>query len=80
MIRSPKIVSDSKFNDHIIYGTDKGTIMIRSLPYLDNPRYSLVASGHSVLTLLASADRRFLLVGTTVGGLRILTDPRLIEI
>ena len=79
LIRSPKIVADSNFNDHIIYGTDKGTILIRSLPYLDQPRYSLVATGHSILTLLASADRRFLLVGTTVGGLRVLTDPRFIS-
>ena len=79
LIRSPKVISDSYFNDHLIYGTDKGTILIRSLPYLDNPRHLLVATGYSILTLLVSNDRRFLLVGTTIGGLRVLTDPRFIS-
>lgn len=76
LIRSPKVISDSNFNDHLIYGTDKGTILIRSLPYLDKPRHLVVSSGYSILTLLISNDRRFLLVGTTIGGLRVLTDPR----
>mmetsp|Transcript_1365 Transcript_1365/g.1307 ORF Transcript_1365/g.1307 Transcript_1365/m.1307 type:complete len:103 (-) Transcript_1365:23-331(-) len=79
MVRTPKIVADSYFNDHLIYGTDRGTILIRSLPYLDNPKHLLVASGHSTLTLLVSPDRRFLLAGTSVGGLRVLTDPRALE-
>jgi len=78
MIRSPKVVADSYFNDHLIYGTDKGTVLIRALPYLDNPRHLLVATGFPALTLLTSFDRRFLLVGTTIGGLRVLTDPRII--
>lgn len=79
MIRSPKVVADSFFNDHLVYGTDKGTVLIRSLPYLDKPRHLLVATGYSTLTLLISPDRRFLLAGTSVGGLRILTDPRVIS-
>jgi hypothetical protein len=76
MIRSPKVVADSYFNEHLVYGTDKGTVIIRALPYLDKPRHLLVATGYSALTLLVSQDRRFLLVGTTIGGLRVLTDPR----
>ena len=79
LIRSPKVISDSNFNDHLIYGTDKGTILIRSLPYLDNPRYLIVSSGFSILTLLVSNDRRFLLVGATIGGLRVLTDPKFLS-
>ena len=78
MIRSPKVVADSHFNDHLIYGTDRGTVLIRALPYLDNPRHLIVANGYSTLTLLISNDRRFLLAGTTIGGLRVLTDPRYI--
>ena len=80
MVRTPKVVADSYFNDHLIYGTDKGTILIRALPYLDSPRHLLVATGHSTLTLLISPDRRFLLAGTSIGGLRVLTDPSVISV
>lgn len=79
MIRAPKVVPDSYFNDHLVYGTDRGTVLIRALPYLDKPRFLLVAADHSTLSLLVSPDRRFLLAGTTVGGLRVLTDPRTLE-
>lgn len=61
--------------EKLIYGTDRGAIVVRSLPYFDQFREYNVTSGYQVLTLLSSPDSRFLLVGSTNGGFRILTDP-----
>jgi len=61
--------------EKLVYGTEKGVIVMRQLPSLKITRKMQVAEGLPVLTVFASPDRRFLLVGCGDGGLNVITEP-----
>ena len=60
--------------DKLVYGTEKGHIMLRSLPTLTRFRRLLASNNHPVLTISVSPDRRFLHVGCGDGGIIVITE------
>ena len=60
--------------DKVVYGTEKGFIILRSLPDLLRIRKLVVATNNPVLSILVSPDRRFLHVGCGDGGLIVITE------
>jgi hypothetical protein len=68
------VVKDSFFMDKLVYGTEKGHIMLRSLPTLTRFRRLLASNNHPVLTISVSPDRRFLHVGCGDGGIIVITE------
>lgn len=67
-------MKDSIFMDKLVYGTEKGHIMLRALPSLVRYRRLLASNNHPVLTISASPDRRFLHVGCGDGGIIVITE------
>lgn len=74
-IISPIIVKDSYFIDKLVYGTEKGFIIMRQLPLLKLIKKLQVSNNYPVLSVIASPDRRFLLAGCGDGGLNVITEP-----
>jgi hypothetical protein len=60
--------------DKLVYGTEKGFIILRSLPDMVRIRKLVVATNNPVLSILVSPDRRFLHVGCGDGGLIVITE------
>lgn len=60
--------------DKLVYGTERGYIIMRHLPSMVKYRKLQVSKDFPVLTLIASPDRRFLLVGCGDGGLIVTTE------
>ena len=59
-IVSPLVVKDTYSMDKLVYGTERGSIILRTLPSLQRFRRLPVSQEHPVLTVLISPDRRFL--------------------
>ena len=76
-IISAQVVKDSFFMDKLVYGTEKGYIILRQLPLLKHIKKQQVSNGYPVMSILVSPDRRFLLVGCGDGGLNVITEPNL---
>jgi len=60
--------------DKLVYGTERGYIVMRMLPSLQRYRRLQVSNEHPVLTIIISPDRRFLNVGCGDGGLIVITE------
>jgi hypothetical protein len=77
-IVGPKVIQNSYFMERLIYGTERGYIVIREMPFM-TPLKRINISTNSiiqpVLTFVVSKDRRFLLVGCGEGGLTVITEP-----
>ena len=73
-IVSPLVVKDTYSMDKLVYGTERGSIILRTLPSLQRFRRLPVSQEHPVLTVLISPDRRFLHVGCGDGGLIVITE------
>lgn len=58
--------------DKLVYGTEKGYIVLRMLPSMLRFRRLQVSSDYPVLALLVSPDRRFLHVSCGDGGLIVI--------
>ena len=71
---SPQVVKDSYHMDKLVYGTEKGYIVLRMLPSMLRFRRLQVSTEHPVLTVIVSPDRRFLHVGCGDGGLIVITE------
>lgn len=69
-----QVVKDCMHMDKLVYGTEKGNIIIRSLPDMVRVRKLVVATNNPVLSILVSPDRRFLHVGCGDGGLIVITE------
>ena len=60
--------------EKLVYGTDRGFIIMRHLPTMIKYRRLQVSKETPVLTLLTSPDKRFLLIGCGDGGLVVTTE------
>ena len=69
---SPQVIKDSYHMDKLVYGTEKGYIVLRMLPSMLRFRRLQVSNDLPVLTVLVSPDRRFLHVGCGDGGLIVI--------
>ena len=69
-----QVIKDCMHIDKVVYGTEKGFIILRSLPDLLRIRKLVVATNNPVLSILVSPDRRFLHVGCGDGGLIVITE------
>ena len=76
-IISPIVVKDLNFSEILIYGNEKGEIYLRELPFLNFRKKFLVSNGSSVLSILLSNDRKFLLCGCGDGEIAVLSDPNI---
>lgn len=77
-IVDPKVIQNSYFLERLIYGTEKGYIVIRELPFMNSLKRINISTSNiiqPVLTFMVSKDRRFLLVGCGEGGLTVITEP-----
>ena len=79
-IISAQVIKDSYFMDKLVYGTEKGCIILRQLPLLKQIKKQLVSNNYPVMSIVASPDKRFLLVGCGDGGLNVITDPNQVVI
>jgi hypothetical protein len=68
------ILKAQNSTEKLVYGTDSGFIIMRHLPTMIKFRKMQLSKQSPVLTLLASPDRRFLLVGCGDGGLIVTTE------
>ena len=71
---SPQVVKDSLHMDKLVYGTEKGYIVLRMLPSMIRFKRLQVSTEYPVLTVIVSPDRRFLHVGCGDGGLIVITE------
>ena len=74
-ITSPIVVKDLNFSEILIYGNEKGEIYLRELPFLNIRKKFSVSHGSSVLSIMLSNDRKFLLCGCGDGEIAVLCDP-----
>lgn len=72
---SPVLARNLHWQEFVIYGTESGEIVIRTVKNLLPLRRLALANSSPVLTLLVSDDLRFLLAGCADGELTVLTDP-----
>jgi len=72
---SPVIAKDTFSQDKLIYGTEKGFLILRKMPSLIPFKRLQVSNNFPVLTINISPDRRFLHVACGDGGLIIITEP-----
>ncbi len=64
--------------ERLIYGTERGYMVIRELPFMVNLKRINISTNNviqPVLSFIVSKDRRFLLVGYGEGGLTVITKP-----
>ena len=61
--------------DRLVYGTEKGYLIFRTLPLLKQVKKIQVSVAYPVLSLIVSPDRRFLLVGCGDSGWNVVTEP-----
>lgn len=73
-IVQPLVIKSSNHIEKLIYGTERGSICMRSLPSLERYKKLQVSKDFPVLTLIVSPDRRFLLTGCGDGGLIVITE------
>jgi hypothetical protein len=73
-IVQPLVIKSSNLLDKLVYGTERGYIVMRTLPSLERYRKLQVSKDYPILTLLVSPDRRFLLTGCGDGGLIVITE------
>lgn len=71
---SPVIAKDTLSQDKLIYGTEKGFLILRKMPSLVPFKRLQVSNNFPVLTINISPDRRFLHVACGDGGLIIITE------
>jgi WD40 repeat protein len=74
-IIAPLVLKDAHSMDRLVYGTEKGYLVFRSLPLLKQLKKQQVSQRHPVLSLCCSPDRRFLMIGCGDGGLNVVTEP-----
>jgi hypothetical protein len=77
-IVAPKVIQNAHFMEKLIYGTEKGYLIIRELPFMCPLKKINISTNNliqPVLTFIVSKDRRFLLVGCGEGGLTVITEP-----
>jgi hypothetical protein len=72
---SPVLARNLHWQEFVIYGTEGGEIVIRTVKNLQPLRRLALANCSPVLTLLVSDDLRYLLAGCADGELTVLTDP-----
>lgn len=73
-IVQPLVIKSSEHIEKLVYGTERGSICMRTLPSLERYKKLQVSKDYPVLTLLISPDRRFLLCGCGDGGLIVITE------
>jgi hypothetical protein len=61
--------------DKLVYGTEKGYLIFRSLPFMKQIKKQQVSTHFPVLSVIVSPERRFMLVGCGDGGLNVVTEP-----
>ena len=71
----PMILKDSNSMDRLVYGTEKGYLVFRSMPMLKQVKKLQISVQYPVLSVVVSPDRRFLLVGCGDNGLNVVTEP-----
>jgi len=77
-IVAPKVIQNAYFLERLIYGTERGYLVIRELPFMAPMKRISISTNNllqPVLTFVVSKDRRFLLVGCGEGGLTVITEP-----
>jgi hypothetical protein len=75
---APKVIQNSYFMERLIYGTERGYMVIRELPFMTPLKRINISTNNiiqPVLSFIVSKDRRFLLVGCGEGGLTVITEP-----
>lgn len=74
-VTSPLVIKDANSIEHLVYGTEKGELFLRKLPFLEYVRKWDVALNCPVLTTLVSKDKKYMFCGCSDGEFSVLTDP-----
>jgi len=74
-VTSPMVIKDANSIEHLVYGTEKGELFLRKLPFLEYVRKWDVALNCPVLTTLVSKDKKYMFCGCSDGEFSVLTDP-----
>ena len=61
--------------ESLAYGTEKGELYLRKLPFLEQIKKWDVSVNCPVLNVHVSKDRRYLFCGCSDGEFSVLTDP-----
>ena len=56
----PCVLKDQKGMEYLAYGSEKGEVVLRDTPFLDNPRVFTVAKDAAVTGICLSKDLHFL--------------------
>eukprot|EP01017_Pseudomicrothorax_dubius_P036438 TRINITY_DN5214_c0_g1_i12.p1 TRINITY_DN5214_c0_g1~~TRINITY_DN5214_c0_g1_i12.p1 ORF type:complete len:200 (+),score=35.76 TRINITY_DN5214_c0_g1_i12:65-664(+) len=75
-VLSPQVTRSAQFMDLLVYGNEKGEVLIREAPFLELHKRGNFSQTHPVLSVMLSKDRRFLLCGCGDGEIYIMCDPR----
>lgn len=63
--------------DLLVYGNEKGEILIRETPFLEVRNRATMAKNQAILSCLSTKDRIYLLTACADGEFSILCDPRI---
>lgn len=72
---SPILMKDSNGLEHIAYGNEKGRVIFRALPFLDNSSKHIVARDALVNRICISKSGKFIIAGCSDGELSVITSP-----
>ena len=74
-ITSPMLVKDLHSSELLVYGTEKGELCIRKLPFLEDMKKWDVSLNCPVVTIQVSKDKKYIFCGCSDGEFSVLTDP-----
>lgn len=74
---SPIIMKDINSFEYVAYGNERGEVIMRSLPFLENMKRFTVAKDACVNRVSISRNGRYLVAGCSDGEVSVITDPNL---
>ncbi|CAD8211533.1 unnamed protein product [Paramecium octaurelia] len=71
-----QIMRNNLFQDIMVYGTENGELVRRSLPYLQQLKRFQISAKSPVLSITCSKDKRFFICGCNDGEISVMAEPQ----
>ena len=68
------MTKDAAGVEYVVYGDELGEVIIRTMPFLDNPRKQGVVKDASVNTVCVSKTGKFIISGCSDGELSVIAE------
>ncbi|CAK67234.1 unnamed protein product (macronuclear) [Paramecium tetraurelia] len=71
-----QIMRNNLFQDIMVYGTENGELVRRSLPYLQQLKRFQISAKSPVLSITCSKDKKFFICGCNDGEISVMAEPQ----